>query len=191
MKSEESLGPQQSLLLIEDVITRTKDHFRSNSFYFMLWGWLISTASFSFFVLHQFTSFKFYFLPFPILVAAGIVTTLVAFFRDRARQNVETYSDHFISRLWMVLGLGFITIVVLSLSQHVAPFLFTIVIAAIGTLVSGLIMKFKPLITGGLLFFAAALIGIWVPEDFKPLLLTVSILTGYLLPGYLLKKANI
>jgi len=187
---EKQLSPQESLALITDAIRKTKDNFKDNSSYFLLWGWLIATASFSFFALHQFTAFKFYFLPFPLLVAAGIITTLVWYFKRKAADPTETYLDYFFSRLWLVLGLGFIVIVFVSISQKLPPFLYTLVIAAIGTLVSGLAMKFKPLIIGGMLFFSAAIAGVYVPDVYKPLLAGIAIIAGYLIPGYLLKTTK-
>jgi hypothetical protein len=80
MIKENSLSPLESLEVIAEAIGKTKDNFKENSFYFMLWGWLIALASFSFFVLQQYTTFQYYFLPFPVLVVIGIITTLSSFF---------------------------------------------------------------------------------------------------------------
>lgn len=184
------LSPQEGLALIQTVIARTREHYRHNSFYFMLWGWLISIASFSFFVLHHYTSFTGFFLPFPILVSIGIATSVGRYLREKGRQHTETYTDFFFSRLWMVLGIAFIVVVIVSLSQKLPPFLFALVIAGIGTLVSGMIMRFRPLILGGVLFFVAAIAGIFISNEFKPLVLTFAIIAGYLLPGYLLKASR-
>ena len=158
MKIEDKpLSPLESLEVITNAIRKTKDNFKENSSYFMLWGWLIATASLAFFLLHQYTAFKYYFLPFPVLVTIGIIVTLSWYFKKRSVNQTETYSDYFFNRLWLVLGLGFIAVVFVSVSQKIPPFLYTLVIAAIGTLASGLAMKFKPMIVGGALFFAAAI----------------------------------
>jgi hypothetical protein len=192
MKIEDKpLSPLESLEVITNAIRKTKDNFKENSSYFMLWGWLIAIASLSFFVLHQYTAFKYYFLPFPVLVAPGIVITLTWYFKKRSVSQTETYSDYFFSRLWLVLGMGFIAVVFVSVSQKIPPFLYTLVIAAIGTLASGLAVKFKPLIIGGVLFFAAAIVGVYLPDAYKPLLTGAAIVAGYLVPGYLLKSAKI
>jgi hypothetical protein len=191
MTSEKTLTPRESLAVIREAINKTKDDFRSNSFYFLLWGWLIAAASVSFFLLHEYTTFKYYFLPFPILTLTGIVASLTWYFRQRSAAPTETYSGYFFNRLWLVLGIGFIVVVFVSVSQKLPPFLFTLVIAAIGTLLSGLSMQFKPLIIGGVLIFLAAIVGVYVPDTYKPLLLGVTIILGYLVPGYLLKSAKV
>jgi hypothetical protein len=190
MATETTLNPSESLKLISDVIIKTKEQYRQNSFYFLLWGWLIASASFCFFVLQYYLHFRYFFLPFPVLVSTGIAITLLRYFRQKALQPSETYGNFFISRLWLVLGISFIVVVFISLSLHLLPFLFMLIIAGIGTLVSGLSMRFKPLITGGVLFFAAALAGIFVPDSFKVLLFACAIIAGYLLPGYLLQIAK-
>src|ERR1700743_2915932 len=153
MPEESILSPAEGLAIIQGVIVRTKEHYRNNSFYFMLWGWLISIASFSFFVLHHYTGFSWYFLPFPVLSGAGIILSVLHYFRERTEKIAETYTDFFFSRLWMVMGIGLIPVVVVSLSQKLPPFLFTLIIAGIGTLLSGMVMQFRPLMLGGGLFF--------------------------------------
>ncbi len=188
MTQEKNLSALESLQVITEAISKTKEDFKENSFYFMLWGWLITLASFSFFVLHQYTAFQYYFIPFPVLVAAGIITTLTWFFKRKSAHPTEGYLNYFLSRMWLVIGISFIITVFVSVSQKLPPFLYTLIIAAIGTLVSGLAMKFKPLITGGILFFAAAVTGVYIPDNYKPLLLGAAIIAGYLVPGYLLKS---
>jgi hypothetical protein len=93
--------------------------------------------------------------------------------------------------MWLVLGISFIVVVFVTVSQKLPPFPFTSIIAAIGTLVSGLSMKFRPLIIGGILFFTAAVAGVYVPDMYKPLLLGTVIIAGYLIPGYLLRSAKV
>jgi len=81
-------------------------------------------------------------------------------------------------------------VVFVSVTQKLPPFLFTLIIAGVGTLASGMAMRFKPMIIGGSLFFAAAILGVYVPDIYKPLLVGIAIITGYLIPGYLLKASQ-
>jgi hypothetical protein len=188
--NENPLLPKESLDLIADAISKTTDNFKENSFYFLVWGWLIAIASFSFFLLHNFTSFQYYFLPFPVLVTAGIIATLSRYLKTKSVSRTETYFGYFFSRLWLVLGLSFIFIVFITVSQKSLPFSYTLIIAGIGTLVSGLAMNFKPLTIGGMLFFVAAIASVYTADNYKPLLSGVAIVSGYLIPGYLLKSSN-
>lgn len=191
MQSEEpNLSHLESLQVIMKTIERTRDNFRVNSFYFMLWGWLVAIASFGFFTLHRFTSFKFYFIPFPVLAIVGIVVTVLHYRKQRALAPTESYLTYFLSRMWMVLGLCFIVVVFINVSQHLTPFTYTLILAAIGTLVSGLVMQFRPMIAGGIFFLVSAITTIFLPEDYKVLLHGVAIIAGYLIPGYLLRASH-
>ncbi|HXB34899.1 MAG TPA: hypothetical protein VNV35_15825 [Puia sp.] len=187
---ERTLLPQESLALIAEAIRKTKENFRENSRFFLLWGWLIAAASLGFFLLRQYTETRFFFLPFPVLATAGIVTTLVWYRQLRAASPTETYLGYFMNRLWMVVGLSFVLVVYISVSRGWPPFLYTLIVAAIGTMVSGLAMKFRPLVWGGVLFFLAAVVGVYLPDGYLPLLTGLAMVGGYLVPGYLLKSAH-
>jgi hypothetical protein len=162
LPEERPLMPQESLALIAETIRKTKENFRENSRFFLLWGWLIAAASF----------------------------TLLWYRQLKVKAPTETYLGYFFNRLWMVLALSFILVVYISVSRGWPPFLYTLIVAAIGTTVSGLAMKFRPLVRGGILFFAAAVAGVYMPDSYLPLLTGLAMVGGYLIPGYLLKAAH-
>ena len=189
MDIEKILTPQESIRVITEVISKTKENFQENSFCFLLWGWLIASASFAFFCLHHFTNFQYYFIPFPIFSAIGIVATLL-YFKRKNSESTLTYTTYFINKMWLVLGVSFIMVVFINVSQNKMPFTYTLLIAGIGTLASGWVMKFQPLIIGGILFLVSTLASVYVADDYKPLLHGIAVVVGYLIPGYLLKNAN-
>jgi len=185
---DNELTPIQGLQMITEVIAKTRDNLREYSFPFLLWGWLIAAASLLFFVLHVYTSFPLYFLPFPILAAAGIVITL-RFFAGK-RYGPETYLSFYLKRLWLVLGLSFILVVVINLIGGNPPFTYTLLIAGIGTMVSGLVLRFRPLVVGGIVFLLLSIVSVVVPDRYKPLLQGIAVVVGYLVPGYQLKRST-
>jgi hypothetical protein len=189
MTTEKTLTPQESINLIAETIAKTKENIRENSFLFLLWGWLIATASFLDFLLREYTSFKYYFLPFPVLSVIGIIITLVYYLRKKSL-TTQTHIDYFLSRMWAVLGISFILVVVVNVYLGILPFTYTLLIAGIGTLVSGWVMKFKPLVIGGILFLVATVSSVVIADDYKVLLHGIAIVAGYLIPGYLLKKKD-
>ena len=89
--------------------------------------------------------------------------------------------------MWLVLGISFVLVVFVSLSRGWTPFLYTLVVAGFGTLVSGLAMKLGRWF-GRRAFFAAAIAGVYLPNADLPLSNGVAMVGGYLIPGYLLKK---
>jgi len=186
---EKTLSPSESLRLITEVISRTQENIRENSFLFLLWGWLIAVASFLFFFFEHYTSFSYFFIPFPVVAIAGVITTLLHF-RKRNATATLTHLTVFLSKLWLVLGLSFFTVVFINVSRGLLPFTYTLLIAAIGTLVSGLVMKFNPLIVGGILLFIASVFSVFIPDTYKVLVHGMAIMAGYLIPGYWLKFSS-
>lgn len=185
---QDPINPSQSLQLITEVIAKTKDNIKRHSFGFMLWGWLIAIASALFYVLFNFTSTRFYFIPFPIAVVIGIFFT-VRYYTGK-RQGSETYVEYYLKRLWLVLGISFILVVAINVLQQSTPFTYTLLIGGIGTLVSGLVLKFRPLTIGGIVFLACTVLSVFVLDAFKPMLQAIAVILGYLVPGYLLKYSK-
>jgi hypothetical protein len=186
---EETLSPRESLDLIANAIAKTKEDLRDNSFGFLLWGWLIAIASIVFFLLRQYTPFQFYFIPFPVVAAIGIVLTAIWLRKKNARTTLS-YTTYFINKLWIVLAVCFLMVVFINVSQGMIPFTYTLIVAGIGTLVSGWVMKFRPLVAGGILLLTASIVSVYVADAYKPLLHGVSFVAGFLIPGYLLKNAK-
>ena len=59
------------------------------------------------------------------------------------------------------------------------------------TFISGFIIKFRPLIIGGILFWIIAVIVSFTAPSIAPYGMPVAVITGYLIPGYMLKyKGN-
>ncbi|SHM42988.1 hypothetical protein SAMN05444266_10856 [Chitinophaga jiangningensis] len=186
--NEMRLDPEQSLRLITATIAKTRDNIRAMSDCFLLWGWLIAGASFAFYGLHAFTDTTLYFLPFPLVVLAGGIWT-IRFFR-RMKAGTETWLNWFLKQLWATIGVCFLLVVAMSVVKHQLPFTYTLLLGGLGTLVSGLVMRFRPLIGGGILFLLLACCSVVVSDAIKPLLQGVAVMGGYLIPGYLLKYSK-
>ena len=139
MEKEPTLNPQESLALIMQVISQTKENLKQHGFIFLLWGWLLSIASIFRFILQTETDFKYYFIPFPILAIIGVIAT-VFFYNKKKQRQPETHLNYFIKKLWLVLAAGFIVIVFVSVYQNVVPYTYTLILAGVGTFVSGLVM---------------------------------------------------
>jgi hypothetical protein len=189
MEQEQTLNPKESLALITEVINKTKENINQHSFIFLLWGWLLVVATVSRYLLTAFTDFKYFFLPYPILSALGILVTIL-FYLQKSMVNTETYLSYFIKRLWMVLLLGFISVVFISVYQNIQPAPYIMIVGGIGTLVTGVVLKFKPLQIGGILFLLLAIISSLIANEYKDLVHGIAIILGYLIPGYLLKSAK-
>jgi uncharacterized membrane protein len=104
------------------------------------------------------------------------------------KAKVHTYAD--MLYMWTWIGFWIATIVLIIIvskdMETVAPFILTL--AAIPTFISGFIIKFKPLIIGGITFWILALIAHFAGPSVAPLTVALAMLTGGIIPGYLLKR---
>jgi len=187
MENDKILSPAESLKLIAETIEKTKTNVQNGSFYFLLWGWLVSISGIVQFIMIKYTDIKTHYYVWPIMAIIGIVACIIYGYKVERLKKYETYLDSVFMNLWAVLGVSFILIVFIVVSLHTTVVPFILLLAGIGTLASGLIIKFKPMIFGGVLFYIFSVISLFVPQPFDTLVSSLAIVTGYLIPGYILK----
>ena len=72
------------------------------------------------------------------------------------------------------------------LNYHIAPL--TLVLAGIGTFVSGAMMRFMPLKVGGIIMWAAAAWSFHISETDQLLVNAATVAIAYLIPGYIMRS---
>ncbi len=180
------------LNVIYDMIENSKTQIRENAFFYLLWGWLVLAASLSHFIMMKF-GIHYSYLAWPVIMTAGMVISVFAGIRLGKRSGYRTHIDTAVIYLWY--GFFFALMVLLAfaiggkISWEITNALI-ITMYGLGTFVSGGILKFKPLIIGGICCWVIALCAFFVPGEYTLLLVSVSIIIAYLIPGYLLRKAH-
>jgi hypothetical protein len=72
--------------------------------------------------------------------------------------------------------------------RHESPEPYILGAVSIPTVVTGILTRFRPLIVGGVLFILFAVIAVNVHTDYLRSLVSVAaLISGYLIPGYLLR----
>lgn len=189
---ETNANYNEKLNVIYDMIENSKTKIRENAFFYLLWGWLVLIASLSHFILMK-LGFFYSFLAWPIIMSIGMVVSVITGIRMGKRSGYRTHIDTSMIYLWY--GFFFTIIVLLAfagggkLSWEVFNPLI-ISMYGLGTFVSGGILKFRPLIFGGMCCWVIALCAFFIPGEYTLLLISVSIIIAYLIPGYLLRKAH-
>lgn len=189
MENVKKLNPKESLDVISDAIQKTKENIKDQNFYYLLWGWATSIAAVLNYLIINFTDFKYVFLPWAVLMPLAGIIAIVYSIKYSKEKSYETYLDEFLKYLWRVLSVSFVLVVFTSLELEANPVIFVLLIAGIGTLISGLTMKFMPLILGGSLFFVFSLTSIFINDSLTLLIFAIAIITGYLIPAYILKNS--
>lgn len=185
-QESEELTAAQSLDIIASMIREAKSNIRSNYFFFLFWGWVVAAANLGVFVLQKLGIEQPY-LMWAITIPAWIYT-LVRMFRGKRTQRVTTHFDRISRWLWMSFGLVIFTLVFFGFKINYQLNAVVLVVAAIPTVVSGVILKFPALIAGGAVFWVCGVVNFLVPMETQSLIGAIAIVCGYLIPGYKLKS---
>lgn len=189
---EANLTHQQSMKIIQEMIATSKNNLKDNSFFYLLWGWLVLIASLSHFVLLQ-INYPYAFLPWPILMTLGGIASGIAGYRLGKKSKVMSHVDKMMVYLWYSFLVVILIMIAMAIAQKINWSILNPLIISLyglGTFVSGGVLKFKPLIIGGICCWIIALVAFFVPMDYVLLLTALSVVVAYLVPGYLLKSKS-
>ena len=189
---ETTLNEQDSIRVITEMIENSKAKIRDNGFFYLLWGWLVLIASVTNFVLLQ-IGFGQAWLPWPILMTAGGIASGIAGYKLGKKAKAKTMFDTAMIYLWYGFLVTLLIILFTASSGKISwNVTNTLIISlyGLGTFVSGGILKFKPLIFGGIISWVLAIVTLYVPEMYSLLMVAMSIIVAYLIPGYMLKSRN-
>ena len=187
---ETNFTEQDSLRIIHEMIENSKAKLKDNGFFYLLWGWLVLIASLSNFILLK-IGFEQAWIPWPVLMIGGGIVSGIAGYRLGKKATVRTLLDTSIIYLWY----GFVvTLIIILVSASIGRLSWEVTNALIialyglGTFVSGGMLKFKPLIFGGVFSWAIAIVTLFIHGPFSLVMVALSIIVAYLIPGYMLKS---
>ena len=154
---EKMMSGEESLRIIAEMINKTKFNIRQGSFHLLFWGWLIFACSLSEFVLMKFTSFTHSYYVWLLVIPGVFVSMLYGFLKGR-KAKVRTYSGNHYMWIWIGFLITAITLFIVQWPRMdmVPPYI--LLLAGLPTFTSGIVIKFKPLIAGGICFWVMALV---------------------------------
>ena len=186
MKDSENLSAQQSLDIITSMIDQAKGNVQRNSFYFLLWGWVVVLANLGMFTL-SILHYKHPYIVWVITIPAWLYT-LYHSFKSSTDKTATSHFDRISAALWICYAICIFTLVVFGYKINYQLNAVILIVSAIPTFVSGVLLKFRPLMLGGVAFWIFGIVNFLVSNEIQPLIGAVAIFCGYLVPGYLLKN---
>lgn len=190
---ERNFTPEESLLLISRTIEETKQRFQENGHILILWGCLI----FSVFFLQYFFSLvglyrKFDIVWTCILFPLGAVYT---FIYVRGKEKKNQIPRNILGRILGTIGwLVGMNLMILGfvfndhLGDALAPVF--IILLAIMIIITGVSIKFNPLIIGGILLNLTGLGTFLIGSEYHGFSMMLGSIAGFIIPGILLNKAK-
>jgi hypothetical protein len=187
--TNKELNQQESLRLIEQMIDKAKKSASDNSFHFLVWGILVIVASISqYFMLTSGMGYETNWI-WPGIVVIGLPVTFIYEWRRSRRQKAMSYNDRLVSMLWLAFGVTLIILILIAVfGYQINPIPFILALVGMVTFFSGVMIRFRPLIIGGIVFWSFSAASYFVNGAGLLLLNAAAILLGYIIPGLLLNK---
>jgi hypothetical protein len=207
MAEEQQLSEQESLRLISQMINKAKNSFHDTGIGPMLWGSVIALCSLVTFARMHF-GFK---LPFDIwwLTLVAILPQVIITSREKKMRRARNYDDAAIDYTWLCFGIAIflishINIVFINnLAEVYAEYekaigkrpgfglnnyssSLMLLLYGFPTVITGAIMKFKPMLWGGIACWLCCIISVYTPMKTDMLLTAFAAVVMWLVPGIIL-----
>jgi hypothetical protein len=178
------------------MIDRTKDNLRQESPFSLVWGGAICEAAILEYGLLVFSEYPNHHVVWPVAILIAVALTVYLGMRIDQQKRVKTYADRALNYLWgSWSAMLFIVLLFPAFNGYSwsAAYVFIVALYGMGTTISGGVLSFRPLIYGGifsLVLAALTMVTGW-HNDFPTMLLilAISILGSFLIPGFLLRRS--
>lgn len=183
---QESFSASDSLKVIQSMIEKSKENISDQSHYFLLWGWAAFIGFTGQYILKVILQNPYHYHIWWISAVCFIIT--IAFNIKQSKvYKATTYTEDSMGNLWFGVSIAFMVCCVIFTKvgwQNCYPFF--MVLYGTGTFISGRLLRFRPLVLGGLASFILGAASVWVSNDDQILFGAGAILFSYIIPGHLL-----
>jgi hypothetical protein len=188
MENEEKLMTgEESLEVITRMINKTRVSVTQTSFHLLFWGWLIFVCSLSEFLLWRYTgwtnSWYVWFFVIP-----GIFVSLIYGFTRGRKERVFTYGTSIYVWTWIAFLFASVVFFIVHPLEDGNVTKYMLLLAAMPLFISGVVLRFMPLIWGAVSFWILALAAHFGGPVISGLAMPAAVIIGYLVPGYLLRR---
>lgn len=189
---EEKFSPEQSLQVIQSMIEKAKNQFSENGHLYLLWGWVVFICSITQFVLLKIVHYEKHYLVW-IACWLAVIYQFIYLRKQHKQVKVKTYADSVIGYIWMTFFILMMLIGFLigkSNGEEYYKLISPAFLALYGmpTFLSGILLRFRPLVIGGIGCWVLSVLTCFIPYDYQLLLLAAAMIIAWIIPGYILRN---
>ena len=189
MNEETVMTEKESMQLITSMINKAKNNFSERGLLYLIWGWVILFCCITHFVGLYF--FHYINISFVWLVVYLVLIFQIVYLRKmRKSRTSQTYTGEINAFVWIVFTISMFLVIFICIVfkryELIDPLL--LVLYGMPTFLSGIIIKFKPLIIGAICCWILALVSPFINIEYHLLLIATAVIAAWIIPGYLLKQ---
>jgi hypothetical protein len=187
---EKNLSTQESLRVIRETIDLAKHSFREDGFHFLLWGWLVAFASATDWYLAVILQDERHSMAWMIMTLIGVPVSLIREARLGKRRQEKNIVRKWYGLIWLGYGISMALAIPMSVRMELSPVPFILVLTGFATYISGILLKFRPLLLGAAVIWVGALWCMFLSTEQHLIVQAITAVLGYLVPGYLLNSQS-
>jgi len=182
---EKQLTQKESLEIIHAMVQQSRQRVGENGVFYLLWGYAVLIAALAHYILMQ-SGYENPWMSWILMPVAGILSGIIGYRKGQSK-TVRTHVDTAMAYLWGAFLVVLLTVLTFSGQIGFAgSYPVVILLYGLGTFVSGGILRFKPLIIGGIICWISGIVAMFSPFDMQLLIMAGAIFCGYIVPGHLL-----
>jgi hypothetical protein len=187
-KAGGGFSPEESLEVIQTMINTARNKFSENGHLYLLWGWVVFVCATTQFVLLNYFRYQYHYMVWMLTWAAFIYQTIYLY-RNKRKEKVRTYADNLIGFVWIVFVVlmflfGFMFSRELGEGYYKVMSPGFLALYGMPTFLSGVILRFRPLIIGGVFCWILSIAAAYISYEYQLLLLSAAMIVAWIIPGY-------
>jgi hypothetical protein len=185
---EKNFNEETSLELISQMITNSRQKLeRGNGIPFLIWGYTTFFVSLLvYFFINATGDYHYHFLWFLIPVIGSIGMFISNRSKIKSTGHVLNFIDRGIRNIWLVIGIASFLISVGAFFFRLPVLFIMLLLMGIGTALTGLTIKFKPVVLSGFIGMASCIMPYVLRGSEQILVFGVIYLIMMIIPGHIL-----
>jgi len=187
------LSKEKSFEIINEMLSITRKKIIDDGSHFIFWGVSIIICCLIQFVMIEFINKEnesnLVWILLPII---GIPMSIFLSKRRKSETHQRNKITNFYKNIWIGFGISLFLVIFLSNILSHSPTPFIMVLIGFAVFLSSVIIDFKPLKIGAIVFWIGAILILFIEKNsYQALFYGFTILVGYVIPGVqLMKKYN-
>jgi hypothetical protein len=192
MENDQLSTGEEGLAIIQSMINKAKNQMGDNGHLYLMWGWVILLCSLTQFVLLTYFSSPYHYVVWFVTWLA-VIYQAIYLYRKKKQKRVKTYTDDIISNVWFVFVIlmflfGFLFGSIMGKDYYLFINPAFLALYGMPTFLSGIILKFRPLIIGGICCWILAMFSAFANPAYHLLLLGAGVVIAWIIPGYMMRS---